>query len=150
MRRSNPAHAARSGNGSRLSSAAAEHGAPYAGLRALVVEADVGTRRLCEEQLGVLGFTVSAVETGVAGVAAARVQAPDVILVDLQLRDVPGLELAGWLRANPALAATPIIAINALAPADGARGLAERGIELVLRKPLSAAAVERAVRRALG
>jgi CheY-like chemotaxis protein len=80
---------------------------------ALLVSADANRRRACREIFEKLGFTVADVDSGVAAVVSARDRAPDVILVDEQLRDVPGDEAIGWLRSNPVLASTPIISSSA-------------------------------------
>jgi CheY-like chemotaxis protein len=113
--------------------------------RALVVEADPVTLRLCREVLESSGFLVDAADSGIAAVVAAREGHPDLILVDLQLRDVPGGEAIGWLRSNPALRSTPIIVLTANA-ADDADLIAVRPASS-LRKPLSPAAIRRAIRQ---
>ena len=66
------------------------------------------------------GFSVNAVDSGVAAVTTARQTKPDVVLFDLQLRDVSGHDLVNWLRANPALHDVPLIAISVLSRDDGA------------------------------
>jgi DNA-binding response OmpR family regulator len=124
--------------------------AAYAGRRALVVEADGDVRLLLGAALARLGFAVESVETGVAAMSAARARAPDIVLFDLQLRDVPGLELAGWLRSDPTLHLTPMIAIGAPSAARDHQRLSEHGIDVLVRKPVSAHAVERTVRSVLG
>jgi len=111
--------------------------------RALLAEADPTALRLCGAVLEASGFTVDAVDSGIGAVIAARRHRPDVILVDLQLRDVPGREAVDWLRSNPALTRTPIILLATGAgedtKADGIHPAA------VLRKPLSASAIRRAI-----
>lgn len=124
--------------------------AAYAGRRALVVEADADLRQLLGDALARLGFAVESVETGVAAMSAARARAPDVVLFDLQLRDVPGLELAGWLRSDPMLHLTRMIAIGAPSAERDHQGLSKHGIDVLVRKPVSAHAVERTVRSVLG
>jgi two-component system, cell cycle response regulator DivK len=111
--------------------------------RALVVEPEPATLRLCRDVLESFGFVVDAVDSGIAAVMAARKELPDLILMDLQLRDVPGREAILWLRSNPALCATPIIVLanNAESAAD----LPETGPGASLRKPVSSATVQRAI-----
>jgi len=81
--------------------------------RALVVEAEPVTLQLCRDTLENSGFVVDAVESGIAAVVSAREGLPDVIVMDVQLRDVPGREAIAWLRSNPALRSTPIIVLTA-------------------------------------
>jgi two-component system, cell cycle response regulator DivK len=111
--------------------------------RALVAETDPAALRTCSAALAASGFAVDAVDTGIDAVIAARRHRPDVILVDLQLRDVPGREAVDWLRSNPALAATPIILLVTSAAEDAKTN----GIHptAVLRKPLSPIAIRRAI-----
>lgn len=121
----------------------------YHDCRALVVEADLNTRKLCRDLLEELGFTVEATDTGVTAVTMASQDAPDLILLDLQLRDVPGLELVKWLRSNRALRSVPMIAISALATARDDPRFVESGINAVLRKPVSPSTIKSAVWEAL-
>jgi CheY-like chemotaxis protein len=115
--------------------------------RALVVEADPVTLRLCRNVLESSGFVVDAVDSGIAAVVAARQGRPDLILMDLQLRDVPGGEAIGWLRSNPALRSTPIIVITANGVDDGEFAAALPAASL--RKPLSSAALRRTLQDVL-
>lgn len=58
----------------------------------LIVQADPTAQQLCRQALERAGFLVDAVDSGVAAVMAARENKPDLILMDLQLRDVAGRE----------------------------------------------------------
>jgi CheY-like chemotaxis protein len=115
--------------------------------RALLVEAELPTLRLCRDVLEAAGFVVDVVETGIEAVIAARQAHLDLILVDLQLRDVPGREAVGWLRSNPALRSTPIIILTA-SGGDSA-DLAAFQPAFLLRKPVSLAGVRRAIEQAV-
>jgi CheY-like chemotaxis protein len=117
------------------------------GRRALVVEADLVTLRLCRDVLESSGFAVDTVDSGIAAVVAAREGLPDLILMNWQLRDVPGGEAIGWLRSNPALRSTPIIVLTGNA-GDDADVEAARPVAS-LRKPLSPAAIRRTIHEVL-
>jgi len=112
--------------------------------RALVIEADPATQRMCRNILESSGFAVDAVDRGIAAVVAARAELPDLILIDLELPDVPGREAIGWLRSNPALRSTPIIL---LAGNENYRDVAAISPGAVLRKPLSPPALQQTVQR---
>jgi two-component system phosphate regulon response regulator PhoB len=99
--------------------------------------------RLCREALEKDGFLVETVDSGIGAVVAVRERLPQVILIDLQLRDVPGREAVGWLRSNPALHSTPIVII--IGGAEDSRMLAPPQPGAVLRKPLTPDAIRRAV-----
>ena len=111
--------------------------------RALVVEADPVTLQLCRDVLESSGFVVDAVDSGIGAVVAAREGLPDLILMDLQLRDVPGGEAIGWLRSNPALRSTPIVVLTANAGDDAI--LATTRPAASLRKPLSPLTIRRTI-----
>jgi two-component system chemotaxis response regulator CheY len=111
--------------------------------RALVVEAEPATSRLCREVLESCGFVVDAVESGIEAVVAAREGLPDVIVMDAQLRDVPGRQAVAWLRSNPALRSTPIIVLTADAEDDASLAEARPGASL--RKPVSPITIHRMI-----
>src|SRR5579883_296877 len=111
---------------------------------ALLSEVDGGTRELCGRLLEGLGFVVDAVDSGVAAVALARRRPPHLVLLDLGLRDVSGQEAASWLRSNPLLNSTPVIAISALA--RGAALLSQKGFDAAIGKPVSPEEFARVVR----
>jgi two-component system, cell cycle response regulator DivK len=116
--------------------------------RALIAEADPATLHRCRDVLETAGFEVDAVDSGVAALVAARKRLPDLILIALQLRDVPGREVIGWFRSDPALRATPIIALASDAE-DEAASAATRP-DASLRKPLSSGSIRRAIHELLG
>ena len=115
--------------------------------RALVVGADPVTLRFCRDALKSSGFAVDAVDSGIAAVVAAREDLPDLIFVDVQLRDVPGREAIRWLRSNPALQSTPIIVLTTNAEDDAVPDLTRPGPSLL--KPVSLAALRRVIREVL-
>jgi len=82
------------------------------------------------------GVRLVCVTLGGDGLASARVEAPDLILLDLQLPDMDGLEVARRLRADGATRGIPIVAVSAhSAPGDIERGMAE-GLDGYLTKPV--------------
>ena len=119
------------------------------GRNALVVEADKGTRDICCAVLECLGFSVNAVDSGVTALAAARDSKPDIVLFDLQLRDVRGTELMHWIRSNPGLSKVPMIAIGVLCE-DEELASVEGQVDGFMKKPVSRALLKTTVREALG
>jgi CheY-like chemotaxis protein len=114
--------------------------------RALVVAADRLTLRICRAALEASDLAVEGVESGMEALMSARELPPDLIVVDQQLRDVSGNEAIGWLRANTALRATPIIVLTSRADDDAAAVAAPSA---TLRKPLSSLAIRRAIHAVL-
>src|ERR1700730_10195794 len=122
----------------------------YSGLparRALVVGADSETLQLCRDALESSGLVADAVDSGIAAVVAARASPPDLVLVDVQLRDVPGCEAIGWLRSNPSLQSTPIIVLTTNGEDDVVSAFARPYASLP--KPVSPAAIRRTIREVL-
>jgi len=115
--------------------------------RALIVEANTSSLRLCRDILKGSGFQIETTGSGIAALTSARQQQPDLIMMDLQLPDVPGREFIGWIRDVPQLRSTPII-IFAGATGETAE-LAHLGPNELLRKPVSALGIHRAIREAL-
>jgi len=117
------------------------------GRRVLVVDSDPETRELCRRVLQEQGFVPEVCDSGVAALSAARQNPPALILLDLQLHDVEGLQFIAWLRSDPTLVSIPVIAISATAE-DAAR-LPAKKLGTLLRKPLSAAMIARSVRQSI-
>ena len=111
---------------------------------ALIIEADRGTQDLCRHVLESEGYKVDGSDSGVEGLKIALQTTPAVILLDLNLRDVLGVQFLEWLHSNPALKAVPVIGIGVLA-GDASR-LESGGVKTVLNKPLTVAGIKRALR----
>jgi len=74
---------------------------------------------------------------GEAGVAMALERLPDMILMDIQLPKISGLEAIRRLRAEPATAATPIVAITSFALSGDDEKAKDAGATAYLTKPYS-------------
>ena len=116
--------------------------------RALIVDTDPASARLCELTLERMGFAIDRASGGVAALVAARGHVPDLIIMDFQLPDASAGETIGWIRANQALSVVPIlvlgIADESRLPVKHTRAIAAIG------KPLTPAAIERSVRGLCG
>lgn len=127
-----------------------KHRLLYAGMKAVVIEDDSETRRLCRQVLEEHGLAVREANRGVAALAELRKEPPHLIFVGLQLRDVSGFEAVGWIKSYPALSLVPVVAISARGLPEDDPMLRQCGIQDVLRKPVSADAVARTICRLLG
>jgi CheY-like chemotaxis protein len=81
--------------------------------RILVVDDQAENRDLLAYLLGYYGHTVSVAADGAAGVRAALADLPDLVLMDIAMPVIDGLEAARQMRSYPQLANTPLIAISA-------------------------------------
>jgi CheY-like chemotaxis protein len=115
---------------------AAEEGFAEVRPAVLLVEDNESNREMLSSYLRVRGSAVRVAATGAEAIALAKEQVPDVILMDVQIPEMDGLEATRLLRAEPALRLTPIIALTALAmPGDRERCL-EAGMDDYLTKPV--------------
>ena len=87
---------------------------------------------------------------GLDAMGLARSHRPDLILMDIRLPDVSGLEVTKWIKADPELRAIPVIAVTAFAMKGDEERILQGGCEAYLSKPISVAKFIETVRRVLG
>ena len=121
------------------------------GLRVLVVEDNAANRMIVRNILENLGAEVELAEDGASGVEAARTAAPSLILMDVQMPGMDGLEATRRIRALPGPAGlTPIIALTANVLEHQRRAYLECGMDGVVGKPISPAALLKEILRLAG
>lgn len=103
----------------------------------LCVEDNAVNRRLVRDLLQHTTYNVIEAEDGEAGVEKALEMCPNLILMDIQLPKISGLEAIQRLRANPATAVTPIIAITSFALSGDDQRAKDAGATAYLAKPYS-------------
>ena len=105
--------------------------------RILVVDDEPDLLELVRFNLGQAGFQVATAASGAEGLEAIRRQAPDLVLLDLMLPDLPGTELCRQVRADPELSELPILMLTARSEEiDRVVGF-ELGADDYLTKPFS-------------
>ncbi|HEX3349945.1 MAG TPA: response regulator [Acetobacteraceae bacterium] len=105
--------------------------------RILVVEDTPDNRQIMRDLLTSVGYELIEAADGESGVAAALAHRPDLILMDIQLPVIDGYEAARRIKANPATAAIPVIAVTSYAlSGDEAKALAA-GCDAYVAKPFS-------------
>jgi two-component system cell cycle response regulator DivK len=103
----------------------------------LYVEDNEVNRRLVQDLLIPTTYRLIEATDGEAGVAMARKERPDLILMDVQLPKISGIEATRTLRGDPATATTPIIAITSFALAGDEQKALEAGATAYMAKPYS-------------
>ena len=113
-------------------------GAPSlnAGKRILVVEDNELNMKLLNDVLEAHGYDVLTTGEGAVAIAWARQYRPDLILMDLQLPDMSGLEVTQLLKAGADTASIPIVAVTAFAMAGDEKKALEHGCDAYIAKPI--------------
>ena len=105
--------------------------------RILLVEDHPGTIEVMQQELELLGYEVTVVENGVKGVEMATSESPDLIVMDIVMPKMDGLQAASQIRKNPKTKDIPILAATALArPGDREKCL-EGGCDGYIAKPFT-------------
>jgi CheY-like chemotaxis protein len=110
-----------------------------ANLTVLVVEDDDDSRYLMRLELERLGYLVSEAENGVKAVEFALREYPDIILMDLTLPEMDGLEATARIRADPKMSEVPIIAVTAHQESDFRDEAKASGFNAYVTKPIDGA-----------
>jgi two-component system, cell cycle response regulator DivK len=105
--------------------------------RILVVEDTQDNRQILSDLLSNAGYELIEAVNGVEGVAAAERERPDLILMDIQLPGIDGYEATRRIRAMPALARVPIIAVTSYALSGDEAKTRDAGCDGYVAKPYS-------------
>ncbi len=102
----------------------------------LVVEDNDINMRLYRAVLEALGYNILQAKDGMEGWRIAREHRPDLILMDIKLPDVSGLEVTKRLKADETLKSIPVIAITAFAMEGDEEKMLEGGCDAYIAKPV--------------
>ena len=115
----------------------------------LYVEDNEANRMIVRDLLKRTTYNLIEAYDGEAGVAMALERLPDMILMDLQLPKISGLEAIRRLRAEPTTAATPIVAVTSFALTGDDKKAKEAGATAYLSKPYSPFALLELIRNVI-
>src|SRR6059036_4216166 len=115
------------------------NGAQTAPKRVLIVEDNDLNMKLFNDLLEAHGYYTLQTKDGVEALRMARQHHPDLILMDIQLPEVSGLEVTKWLKEDPELKPIPVVAVTAFAMKGDEERIREGGCEAYLSKPISVA-----------
>jgi len=106
-------------------------------LRVLYIEDNPSNVALLSDVLAMRpGLTLQAAADGPSGLQALQALRPDVAVIDIDLPGMDGNELCRRVRADPALAGTPLLALTAQAMPDDLRRMRAAGFDAIMTKPL--------------
>ena len=103
----------------------------------LIVEDNEKNMKLVRDVLQVKGYKTLEAVTGEDGVRLAKERLPALVLMDIQLPGISGIEALGLLRADPATAAIPVIAVTASVMVSDRRNITDAGFDGYVGKPLN-------------
>ena len=105
--------------------------------RVLIVEDNELNMKLFNDLLEAHGYGTIQTRNGVEAVELARKHKPDLILMDIQLPEVSGLQVTAWLKDDDELKHIPVIAVTAFAMKGDEQKIREGGCEAYVSKPIS-------------
>jgi adenylate cyclase len=117
--------------------------------RILIVDDNPANVKILQTRLGAEGYEIVTATDGEAGLAAARQQTPDLILLDVMMPKLDGFEVCRRLRADPEFPFTPIILVTAMTDSKNVVAGLEAGGDEYLTKPVDHAALAARVRSML-
>ncbi|HEY7248489.1 MAG TPA: response regulator [Xanthobacteraceae bacterium] len=115
----------------------------------MIVEDNELNMKLFHDLLEAHGYSTVGTRSGTEALDLARKHHPDLILMDIQLPQVSGLEVTKWIKADPELQRIPVIAVTAFAMRGDEERMLQGGCEAYLSKPVSIGRFMETVRRFL-
>ncbi len=103
----------------------------------LIVEDNPRNMKLVRDVLQVKGYTTLEATTAEEGIVLARANRPDLILMDIQLPGMNGIQALGVLRGQPETATIPVIAVTASVMQQDRKLITEAGFNGYVGKPIS-------------
>lgn len=113
----------------------------------LVVEDNELNMKLFHDLLEANGYEILQTRDGMEALRMAREFRPDLILMDIQLPEVSGLEVTKWIKEDDALKEIPVVAVTAFAMKGDEQKIREGGCEAYIAKPISVTDFLETVRR---
>jgi two-component system cell cycle response regulator DivK len=117
--------------------------------KVLIVEDNELNMKLFNDLLEAHGYETLQTKDGFKALELAREHTPDLILMDIQLPEVSGLEVTKWLKDDESLSAIPVVAVTAFAMKGDEERIREGGCEAYLSKPITVTTFIETVRQFL-
>ena len=118
--------------------------------KVLIVEDNELNMKLFNDLLEAHGYATVQTRNGMEALDLVRVHRPDLILMDIQLPEVSGLQVTQWIKDDPGLRHIPVIAITAFAMKGDEEKIRQGGCEAYLSKPISVVKFLETVRNFIG
>ena len=118
--------------------------------KVLIVEDNELNMKLFHDLLDSQGYETLQTREGLQALALARLHKPDLILMDIQLPEISGLEVTKWLKDDEELSHIPVVAVTAFAMKGDEERIRNGGCEAYISKPISVMHFLDVVRKHLG
>jgi two-component system cell cycle response regulator DivK len=105
--------------------------------KVLIVEDNELNMKLFHDLIEACGHEILETRDGIEALKLARQHRPDLILMDIQLPEVSGLEVTRWLKEDDELRKIPVIAVTAFAMKGDEEKIRSGGCEAYIAKPIS-------------
>jgi two-component system, cell cycle response regulator DivK len=115
----------------------------------LIIEDDDKSRKLVRDLLSYNGYETIEAVNGLDGVRLARERLPALVLMDIQLPDISGIEARERIRADAATRHIPVIAVTASVMPEDRQRVVDAGFDGYQRKPISMKEFMAAVRQTI-
>ena len=116
----------------------------------LIIEDEEDAADMFAEMMRVSGYRVLKTSSSTPALTMMAAEKPDVVILDIMMPEVSGLDILRQMRQDPALANIPVVVVSAKSmPADIKIGM-EAGASMYLTKPVGFSELKEAIERALG
>src|SRR5690348_4069891 len=122
---------------------------PQTAKKVLIVEDNDLNMKLFNDLLEAHGYATLRTKDGIEALQMARQHRPDLILMDIQLPEISGLEVTKWLKEDEDLRQIPVVAVTAFAMKGDEEKIREGGCEAYISKPISVSHFLDTIRRLL-
>lgn len=116
----------------------------------LIVEDNELNMKLFRDLLEAHGYQTLQTRNGIEALSLAREHKPDLILMDIQLPEVSGLDVTKWLKEDEQLCNIPVIAVTAFAMKGDEERIREGGCEAYISKPITVSMFLDTIRQFIG
>ena len=115
----------------------------------VIVEDEPDTAEMFAEMMRLIGFQVFKSLSGVRAIDIISDQRPTVVLLDLMMPDLSGLEVLRYLRRDPRLTDIPVIIVSAKGLPSDIKGGLDAGADCYLTKPVSFADLKESIQKVM-
>ena len=117
--------------------------------RIIIVEDQPDVADLLEEMLSIDGYQVIKIHSSTGALSVIRAELPDVVLLDIMMPDVSGLEVLRFMRREPGLQQIPVVIVSAKTLPEDIRTGFDSGATAYLTKPVDVGLLRRTVARVI-